>query len=256
MHIIFGIHAVISHIAKCKDNIINVHILQDTHNDRLNKIITLCNSHNIPIQKTTHGTLDKLSKNGNHQGVVIEINNPPTIKYSIEDIIEQSSEQDNAIIIILDGITDQHNLGAIIRTAECFNVNAIILPKDNSANVENSTTYRVSCGAIEHIPVITVSNINHTIDTLKKHGYWAVGTALSPHSQSLFTFNFDKKTIIVMGSEENGIRKLVRENCDYLVQIPTLGHTQSLNVSVAAGVVLSHMKYLEHTHHINTPKKD
>ncbi|HMT02493.1 MAG TPA: 23S rRNA (guanosine(2251)-2'-O)-methyltransferase RlmB [Burkholderiales bacterium] len=141
-------------------------------------------------------------------------------------------------------MTDPQNLGAIIRTADCFNVDAIILPKNNSANVDNAIVSKTSSGAINFIPIITVNNISQTIENLKKNDFWIAGTSLSPNSINLFNFKPQSKLVWVMGSESTGMRRLTTESCDYLVTIPTSGTTQSLNVSVATGIVLAYTRFM------------
>lgn len=246
MSIIFGFHAVTSYLNNSVNDICNIYMDSARHDQRVNNLIDLCKTNNIDIILVDSKKLDSLAKGGKHQGIVAELSKNITRTYHLKELLNNTIAKDDSIILILDGITDPHNLGAIIRTAECFGVDGIILPKDNSANVSNSTVAKISSGAINNIPVITVTNINRTIDELKEQEYWITGTTLASRAVSLFDFNFTGKVAIVMGNEEKGIRKLVQENCDFLVTIPRYGKTQSLNVSVASGIILSYVRLLQH----------
>ncbi|MFN8770236.1 MAG: 23S rRNA (guanosine(2251)-2'-O)-methyltransferase RlmB [Neisseriaceae bacterium] len=246
MDIIFGFHSVTSYINNFVNNINKIYVDNKRHDKRLEHILTLCRQNNIEVVSVDTKVLDKLSCGNKHQGIIAELEAQSVIKeQSLTEFLESTTNKIDSIVLILDGITDPHNLGAIIRTAECFGVDTIILPKDNSANTKNTTVLTTSSGAINNIGIITVTNINRTIDKLKESGYWITGTTLNNRSTSLFDTNFNKKVAIVMGSEERGIRRLVEENCDFLIKIPMFGKTQSLNVSVATGVILSHIRFIQ-----------
>lgn len=246
MDIIFGFHSVTSYINSYVTAINKIYVANTRHDKRIGDILKLCKEHAIEIVSVETKILDKLASGNKHQGIVAEVTKTNKHQeYSLTSVLELTADKSNSIILILDGITDPHNLGAIIRTAECFAVDAVILPKDNSANTSNTVVTKTSSGAINNIPVITVTNINQTIDKLKEYQYWISGTTLAHNSKSLFTSDFQGKSAIVMGSEERGIRKLVQENCDFLITIPMFGKTQSLNVSVATGIILSHIRFMQ-----------
>ena len=170
----------------------------------------------------------------NHQNIVLEAY--PLKQLEIEDILEQTSKQETSCLIILDQVTDPHNVGAIIRSAAAFSANAIILPEHNSPK-ENNTIIKCSVGASETVPLIYVTNLTNCIKTLKKEGYWIIGLDGSAKNE-LNNSIFSEKIVIILGSEDTGMRKLTRENCDYLVKIPMSSNLESLNVSNAAAITL------------------
>ncbi len=244
MHnLIYGFHSIISSIRAKPQSLETIYIDSKRQDKRAQELINLASLHKIKIKMASSSELSSLSSTDSHQGVIatIKTKTMPTLK----DLINELEAKANATILVLDGITDPHNLGAIIRTADCFGVDAIILPKNNSANIDNPVVAKVSSGAINNISVITVNNISQTLDTLKQHQFWIAGTALDPIAVNLYEFKPSNKMVWVMGNEGTGIRRLVTEHCDYLVTIPMLGKTQSLNVSVATGIVLSYINFTQ-----------
>jgi 23S rRNA (guanosine2251-2'-O)-methyltransferase len=170
----------------------------------------------------------------NHQNIILEAHPLKTLE--LEDIIEQDSSKSTSCLIILDQITDPHNIGAIIRSAAAFSASAIILP-DNNSPKENATIVKCAAGATETVPMIYVTNLANCIKSLKKEGYWIIG--LDGHTNSeLNPSIFSEKVAIVMGSEDTGMRKLTKDNCDYIVKIPMSSNLESLNVSNAAAITL------------------
>lgn len=167
---------------------------------------------------------------GLHQGIVAEIED---FKYSNLDSVIR--DRDNCKLIILDHLEDPHNFGAIIRTCEAAGIDGIIIPNKRSVEV-NPTVIKTSVGAISNIPIIMVSNINMTIDNLKKEGFWIVGTDMN--GENYTSIDYSGKTAIVIGNEGNGMSDLVRKNCDFIASIPMIGKINSLNASVAAGIMI------------------
>jgi 23S rRNA (guanosine2251-2'-O)-methyltransferase len=238
---IYGFHSIIAAVSNSPDNIDHILIDSSRNDKRLNNLLELIKSHNITFKYVKD--LDKLIGDSSHQGVAAIIKDQTARPVELKELLNNLDIEDNAIVLILDGITDVHNFGAIIRSAECFGVQAIIVPKNNSANINNPTVAKVSSGAINTIPIITVNNLSRAIEQLKEHDFWVVGTALATNSINLFEFKCNKKIAWVVGNEGSGMRRLVSENCDYLVTIPMQGTTQSLNVSVATGVVLAYTRF-------------
>ena len=156
--------------------------------------------------------------------------------FSIEEIIEDSKKEKYPLVLLLDSIQDTHNLGAILRTAECSGVTGVVITKHNSAPV-NATVAKTSAGASEHVKICPVSNLVHTIDLLKDKGFWIIGSSLE-NSKDYTDQDYKMPVALIIGNEEKGIRRLTAEKCDFLVKIPMTGKIQSLNVSVAAGVLL------------------
>ena len=168
------------------------------------------------------------------QGIVLEINE---YKYaSLNNVIKSTKDKENVTLVILDSLEDPHNLGAILRSADATGVDGIIIGKNRSVRL-NDTVAKVSTGAIEHVPVCEVTNLNMTINDLKKAGYWIVGLELDG-SIDYRKQDYHGKIAVVIGSEGRGISKLVKENCDFLVRIPMYGKVNSLNASVSAGLLL------------------
>ena len=183
---------------------------------------------NIPIKYAEKFELDKLV-NGMHQGIIINV---PDYEYaSIDDFIHK----DNAFVVILDHLEDPHNLGAIIRTCEAAGVDGIIIPKDRSVEV-NATVIKVSTGAISNMNVARVTNLSRTIDELKKYGFWIIGTDMNgtPYDE----IDYKGKIAIVIGNEGAGMSRIVKESCDFIASIPMIGTTNSLNASVATGIMI------------------
>ena len=200
-------------------------IIQDTFDDK--EIKELLENGNFNIEKKTKREIDNLCS-GVHQGIILDI---PDYQYSrLEDLL------DNEIIVILDHLEDPHNLGAIIRTCEAAGIKSIIIPKNRQVGI-NATVMKTSVGTLENVSVAEVSNIANTIDRLKKEGYWIVGTALE-NSIDYREINYDGKIVLVIGSEGFGISALTAKKCDFLAKIPMYGETNSLNASVAAGIMI------------------
>lgn len=170
---------------------------------------------------------------GNHQGVALEI--PDFEPLTLEQLLSLISTT-QPLLVLLDGIEDPHNLGAIIRTAEAAGAHGLIYPKNRAVGI-NSTVVKVASGALEHLPVCEVINLRQTIDTLKKRGYWIVGTALDS-TKSYTEIQVDCPLGIVIGSEGKGMSRLIKETVDYSVKIEMLGKANSLNASVSTGIVL------------------
>lgn len=205
-------------------------IRQGLRPESVSEIIELCKQRHIRFETLPAQKLESLP--GNPRDVAAFVS---PIEYAdIEDIIENAGE--TSIVVVLDGIEDPGNLGAIIRSAECFGVDGIVIPKNNACPV-NMTVLKTSAGAVTHIPIARVTNVSDSLEKLKNAGYWVYGTDAKA-KQSLGKTNFDKKTAIVIGSEGKGMRQLVTKHCDVLVSIPMFGHINSLNASVSTGIVL------------------
>ena len=189
-------------------------------------IINKLNVKNIPINYLEKYELDKLVS-GNHQGIILEVDD---YKYSsLEEVME------NEVIVLLDHLSDPHNLGAIIRTCESAGVKSIIIPKDRSVEV-TSTVIKVSAGAIFNTKISMVSNLVNTMKKLKDNGYWIIGTDMK--GTDFRDIDYKGKIVLVIGSEGNGMQRLVKENCDFIAKIPMMGEINSLNASVAAALII------------------
>ena len=229
-----GRNAVIELIESGKD-INKLYITKGEKTGSINKIIAMAKEKKIVIVEKDKAQMEKMAQTDNHQGVIAIV--PPYEYCEIEDILELAKERkEPPFVLILDGIEDTHNLGAIIRTAETAGVHGIIIPKRRSATV-NSTVSKVACGAIEYMKIARANNINDAIKQLKEEGLWICGTAVDAEK---YYFNQDLKGSlgIVIGNEGKGMSELVKKNCDFLVKIPVKGKVQSLNASVSTGIIV------------------
>jgi len=194
------------------------------------KVAERLKANNIPYKIVDRKTLDKMSKSGNHQGVLAEVKEFKMA--TVEDMIVKQ----NGLIIVLDGLKDVHNLGAIIRTCDCAKVDGVIYKSHNSVKV-NDTVAKVACGGLEYVKVSEVTNLVNTLKKLKDAGYWVIGTDASAKDY-YDDLKYDMNTVLVIGSEGEGISRLVKQECDFMIKLPMLGHVTSLNASVAAGIMI------------------
>ena len=229
-----GRNAVIELLESGKD-INKLYITKGEKNGSINKIIALAKENKVVIVEKDKKQMEEMAQTDNYQGVIAIV--PPFEYCEIDDILNYAKEkEENPFVLILDGIEDTHNLGAIIRTAETAGVHGIIIPKRRAASV-NSTVSKVSCGAIEYMRVARVSNITDSIKKLKEEGLWICGTSISAEK---YYFNQDLTGPlgIVIGNEGKGMSDLVEKNCDFLVKIPMMGKVESLNASVSTGIIV------------------
>ncbi len=204
-------------------------VLKNTPN--LNELIKKAK---IKYETIDRKSLDELAK-GNHQGIVAKIK--PFNYYEVSDILSEAKKKNELpFIVILDGLEDPHNLGAILRTADCCGVHGVIIPKNRSVSL-NATVAKLSTGAISYVKVAKVTNLTNTIKELKKQGLWIIGSDMET-SVDYRRMEAKEPIAIVIGSEGKGISRLVKENCDVLVKLPMKGHITSLNASVATSVIL------------------
>ena len=198
------------------------------------KILSLINENHLNVSNISPNEMERMC-DGVHQGIAAELKPYQTV--SLEEIIAKAKKKEKKIIVMLDNISDPHNLGAIIRSSDVFEVSGIILPKHNSVTL-NATVAKTSAGAINYVPVAVVNNLNQAIKTLKEEGYWVVSTDGSAEI-SYSSLKYDFPVVVVIGSEGKGVSPLVLKNSDYIVKIPQYGHVNSLNASVAAGILLA-----------------
>ncbi len=222
-------------ILKTDREIDKLYILKGELQGSINKIIGIAKDRNIVIQHVDKNKLDSLSEGNAHQGVVALVTSYNYV--DIEDILNRAKERNQPpFVVILDGLEDPHNLGSIIRTAECAGVHGIIIPKRRSAQV-NQTVYKSSAGAVEHMLVAKVNNIVNTIDGLKDKGLWVYGADMDGTDYH-FKTSLQGAIALVIGNEGKGLSRLVKEKCDVLVKIPMLGKISSLNASNAASILI------------------
>ncbi|MGK0499095.1 MAG: 23S rRNA (guanosine2251-2'-O)-methyltransferase [Oceanicoccus sp.] len=234
LHAVFGIHAVEALLQSQSNRIDELWLQQGRNDQRIKDIQRHANQLGIKCRVVSREELDEQSE-GNHQGVMAKAKPAQTLRdRDLKELLDSIEHQ--PLLLILDGITDPHNLGACLRTADAAGVDAVIAPKDNSAPL-NGVVRKVACGAAEVIPYIQVTNLVRTMKDLQDRGVWITGTA-GEAEQSVYDADLKGAVALVMGAEGKGMRRLTRENCDYLIKLPMAGSVSSLNVSVATGVCL------------------
>ena len=230
---VFGIHAVEALLTRSPERITQLLVQQGKLNSRIKHILRLANKTKVTPEQVEAKRLDQIA-GGNHQGVVAYV--VSRVEFDEHDLIPFLKAIDLPLVLVLDGVTDPHNLGACLRTADAAGAHAVIVPKDNSAPL-NAIASKVSSGAAETIPFFRVTNLARTLKTLQDAGLWITGTAIEG-AVSVYEADLTGPRALVMGSEGKGLRRLTREHCDELVYIPMAGAVSSLNVSVATGVCL------------------
>ena len=198
----------------------------------------LAREHNVPVKRAPRATLDRLTGGAKHQGVVAQV---AAARYAdADDLLDFISTNigngDAPLVVVVDGVEDPRNLGAILRTAECAGASGVFVPERRAAGL-NDTVAKTSAGAVEYLPVARVTNLSRLIEQLKERNVWVVGAATEA-VMNYAQWDWTRPTALVLGAEGAGLHRLVRERCDALVKIPVHGKIESLNVSVAAGVVL------------------
>ncbi len=232
--IIYGIHAVKALLERDPQRFLDVWILKGRDDRRLHPLLLELEAAGLTIQVANRQWLDEKVEGAVHQGIVARVQEGRQYQESdLESLLQQHTAP---LLLILDGVTDPHNLGACLRNADAAGVHAVIVPRDRSAQL-NATAKKVASGAAETVPLIRVTNLARTLRLLKEHNVWIVGTA-GEADHHLYQSKLTGPLALVMGAEGEGMRRLTREHCDELISIPMAGSVTSLNVSVAAGVCL------------------
>lgn len=211
-----------------------VHALYLLPNAKEEKVLNLCRKRKIPVDIVDKQTLSKMVGNVVHQGMVASIEEYRY--YEIDEILARIPQGKQPLLLMLDGLEDPHNLGAILRTCDAIEVDGVIIGKNRSVSL-NGTVAKVSTGAIDHVPVARVTNLTRTLESLKEKGFWVVGCDLEK-SQDYRQVDYNMPIVVVIGSEGQGISRLVRKSCDINVILPMTGHVTSLNASVATAIIL------------------
>ena len=233
--LIFGVLPVLEALRAENRRIEKVVIAEGAREKRLNEIIDLARTNGIPFQKMPRENLTKFVEEGaNHQGVVAFT---ASADYAdADELLEEITAKENALIVILDGVEDPRNLGAILRVVECAGAHGVFIPERRAVGL-TETVAKTSAGATEYVKVAKVTNLSRLIDELKENNIWTIGT--SAEAEMDYTeWDWRQSSALVLGSEGKGLHRLVAEKCDVLVKIPMQGKIESLNVSVAAGVIL------------------
>lgn len=231
---LYGIHAVQSLLHSNPGSITRILVHKDRFNARVRDLLQQAEKLQVPVEQVERDRLEKLAP-GTHQGVVAmahaRTDYVEADLYRLLDYIDELP-----LLLVLDGVTDPHNLGACLRSADAAGVHAVIVPKDNSSSV-TSVVSKVSCGAAETVPVVRVTNLARTLRNLQQRGLWVTGLD-GEAKNSIYEVDLSGGRVLVLGSEGHGMRRLTREHCDELAAIPMRGYVSSLNVSVASGICL------------------
>lgn len=231
---VYGLHAVTTLLQRSPDQVVEVWVQKGRLDQRMQRVLDEAESLGLSIREADKGLLNQKA-DGNHQGVIAF--RKPLQGASERQLPELLDKIDGTpFLLILDGVTDPHNLGACLRTADAAGVQLVIAPKDKSAPM-NATVAKVACGAAEAVPYVQVTNLSRTMKELQERGIWIIGTA-GEAKTSLSQQDMKGPLALVMGAEGSGMRRLTREHCDHLIHIPMAGEVSSLNVSVATGVCL------------------
>jgi 23S rRNA (guanosine2251-2'-O)-methyltransferase len=229
---IYGIHALESVIEREPERLIELFVLKGKDEKSVHTLINQARRFGASIQFCQRKTLDEKADSEQHQGVVARVK-PGKTDNDLAAIVAANPQ---VFLLVLDGVTDPHNLGACLRTADGAGVHAVIVPKDNSASL-TPVVRKVACGAAEVVPLVQVTNLARTLRDLQGMGVWIVGTA-GEADKNIYECKLSGPMALVMGAEDKGMRRLTREHCDELIKLPMAGSVSSLNVSVATGVCL------------------
>ncbi|WP_394253015.1 23S rRNA (guanosine(2251)-2'-O)-methyltransferase RlmB [Vibrio profundi] len=231
---LYGIHAVKAVLEKDPARFIEAYVLKGRQDERLLPLLNQLQQYGISIQQMGRKPLDDKAQGANHQGIIAKVK--PAKQLNENDLDEILAQHEQPLLLVLDGVTDPHNLGACLRNADAAGVAAVIVPKDRSSPL-TATVSKVACGAAETVPLVRVTNLARTMRALQEQGVWFVGTA-GEAKHDIYQAKMTGPLAVVMGAEGDGMRRLTRETCDDLIKIPMAGSVSSLNVSVASGICL------------------
>jgi 23S rRNA (guanosine2251-2'-O)-methyltransferase len=239
IEVLYGHHPVNEALRAGKRTIAEIWLARDKSSPRLNQVEERAHSSDIALTRVSPARLTALAGSERHQGVCARVSGYPYI--GLDDLVKGKNEEPAdwslpVCLLLLDSIQDPHNLGALIRTAYCAGIDGVVIPKDRSAAASPDVS-RISAGALEHTRLTRATNLVKVISALKSRGLWVAGLDRSG-GDTLFSMDFTVPLAIVVGSEEKGLRPLVKKNCDMLVNIPQMGDVDSLNASVAGGIVM------------------
>jgi 23S rRNA (guanosine2251-2'-O)-methyltransferase len=231
---VYGLHAVRAVIDRTPERLLELWMAEPRHDARSRDLKERAQAAGLKVQLVGNESLAKLAGDVAHQGVVAAVR--PLKPWDEEALIASVRTLADPLLLVLDGVTDPHNLGACLRTADAAGVRAVILPKDRSASVD-AVARKVAAGAAEFVPTVAVTNLARALSRLKENGVWVVGMD-GEADQTVYAADLNRPLALVLGAEGLGLRRLTRDSCDFLVRIPMAGQVESLNVSVAAGIAL------------------
>lgn len=234
---IYGFHAVNSRLRQSADSVAEIYVATGRHDPRARDLVKLAEAHGVRVIPTDPARLDGMTggheKAGRHQGVVARVSAVQR-HVTLDDVLDTLAEP--ALLLVLDGVQDPHNLGACLRVADAAGAHAVIAPKDRAVGL-NATAIKVASGAADSVPYVTVTNLARALREMQERGIWTVG-ADAEAAKDIYAVDLKAPLALVLGAEGSGLRRLTRETCDQLARIPMHGSVESLNVSVASGICL------------------
>ena len=233
--LVYGFHGIAAVLRHCPDDVIRIYYDHHRQDARMQRLLLQLDDLQLPVMGVDSERLAQIASSRQHQGVVAQVKTRSAGSFS--DYLKTLDMSRQPILMLLDSITDPHNLGACFRVADAFGVSAIIVPKDRSAGL-SATVVKTASGATESVRFFTITNLSRTIEQLKTAGFWIYGTEMAETAEPVDQLKLTGPIAWVFGSEGAGIRNLTRQQCDHLAIIPMMGHVESLNISVAAGVCL------------------
>lgn len=234
-HFVYGLHAIAAIIERAPERLLELWLTEGRDDQRIRNLRQNAEAVGLRVQAASADSLAKLVGDVAHQGAVAAVR--PLKAWDDHDLLAALGNlTEEPLLLVLDGVTDPHNLGACLRTADAAGAHAVVIPRDRAAPVDG-VVRKVAAGAAEFVPVASVTNLARTLDLLKERAIWVVG-ADGEAPQSIFESDLNRPLALVLGAEGGGMRRLTRERCDFLVRIPMAGRVASLNVSVATGVAL------------------
>lgn len=231
--LVYGLHAVRHLLERAPEHVLEAWVQEASQSDSLQTINNVLRQHGVAVHRANTATLDKLSHNGVHQGVVLRSRRVADNPYGLEEL---AASTDQPLFLVLDGVQDPHNLGACLRSAAAAGATAVVIPKDRAVAI-NETVRKVASGGAEVVPLLRVTNLVRSLEVLKQAGVWVVGLSADAPA-AIHATDLNRPLALILGAEGRGLRRLTREQCDYLANIPMAGAIESLNVSVAAGICL------------------
>ncbi|KXT75946.1 23S rRNA (guanosine(2251)-2'-O)-methyltransferase RlmB [Streptococcus sp. DD12] len=229
--LVYGVHAVTEALKEKRGN--KLYIQDDLHGRKIDSLKDLAAQEKVSISWTPKKKLTEMAAGGVHQGVVLRV---AAFAYAdLQELLDKAGQEENPLLLVLDGLTDPHNLGSILRTADATGVTGVIIPKHRSVGV-TPIVAKTSTGAISHVPIARVTNLSQAVDQLKADGFWVFGTDMS--GTPAHQWNTSGKLALIIGNEGKGISPNLKKQVDEMVTIPMVGHVQSLNASVAAAVLM------------------
>lgn len=239
-----GFHAVTARLRQRPESVNAVYLAASRDDGRARELISRVEAAQVPIHAADDARLTQLAGTPRHQGVVAIVDAAfPHV--TLADVLDELAEP--ALLLVLDGVTDPHNLGACLRNADAFGAHAVIVPKDRAVGV-NATVAKAASGAADTVPVVTVTNLARSLGEVKDHGIWVLGADAGEASESLYDADVTGPVAWVLGAEGAGLRRLTRDRCDRIVGIPLSGSVESLNVAVASGICLYATRAARHRH--------